>query len=92
MYSLCPAETKNQWARDDPAFVVITSLLVAVAAAAYCVACAPRRYPDVTVSPMAKCQTRRPAWGRTARWQHALWRATNLFLPSGLGTRSFGAW
>lgn len=33
------AETKNQWARDDPAFVVITSLLVAVAAAAYCVAC-----------------------------------------------------
>ena len=35
------AETKNQWARDDPAFVVITSVLVAVASAAYCVAYAP---------------------------------------------------
>ena len=34
-------ETKNQWARDDPAFVVFSSLLVAIAAAAYCVACAP---------------------------------------------------
>jgi UNC-50 family len=30
-------QTKNQWARDDPAFVVITSVLVAVAATAYCV-------------------------------------------------------
>lgn len=30
-------QTKNQWARDDPAFVVITSLLVAVSAAAYCI-------------------------------------------------------
>ena len=29
-------ETKNQWARDDPAFVVITCGLVAVAAFAYC--------------------------------------------------------
>ncbi|KAK9832824.1 hypothetical protein WJX81_004711 [Elliptochloris bilobata] len=29
-------QTKNQWARDDPAFVVICCLLLAVAAAAYC--------------------------------------------------------
>mmetsp|Transcript_1275 Transcript_1275/g.3836 ORF Transcript_1275/g.3836 Transcript_1275/m.3836 type:complete len:246 (+) Transcript_1275:403-1140(+) len=29
-------QTKNQWSRDDPAFVVITSGLVAVAATAYC--------------------------------------------------------
>lgn len=32
------AETKNQWARDDPAFVVICSLLLAVATLAYCAA------------------------------------------------------
>lgn len=31
-------QTKNQWARDDPAFVVICSLLVAIAATAYCIA------------------------------------------------------
>ncbi|KAJ7013448.1 hypothetical protein NC653_003199 [Populus alba x Populus x berolinensis] len=31
-------QTKNQWARDDPAFVVISSLLLAVAALAYCAA------------------------------------------------------
>ncbi|XP_060667355.1 uncharacterized protein LOC107426990 isoform X3 [Ziziphus jujuba] len=31
-------QTKNQWARDDPAFVVICSLLLAVATLAYCVA------------------------------------------------------
>ncbi|XP_010547979.1 PREDICTED: protein unc-50 homolog isoform X2 [Tarenaya hassleriana] len=31
-------QTKNQWARDDPAFVVICSLLLAVATIAYCVA------------------------------------------------------
>ncbi|EXB63681.1 hypothetical protein L484_027024 [Morus notabilis] len=31
-------ETKNQWARDDPAFVVICSLLLAVATMAYCAA------------------------------------------------------
>jgi len=30
-------QTKNQWARDDPAFVVVTSVLVALAATAYCV-------------------------------------------------------
>ena len=30
------AETKNQWARDDPAFVVVTSLLLAVVALVYC--------------------------------------------------------
>ena len=36
------AETKNQWARDDPAFVVITCALVAAAACAYCAACVPR--------------------------------------------------
>lgn len=30
-------QTKNQWARDDPAFVVITSVLLTVAASAYCV-------------------------------------------------------
>ncbi|MCO5577605.1 hypothetical protein L7F22_031436 [Adiantum nelumboides] len=29
-------QTKNQWARDDPAFTVICSLLLAVAASAYC--------------------------------------------------------
>lgn len=31
-------QTKNQWARDDPAFVVICSFLLAVAASAYCAA------------------------------------------------------
>eukprot|EP00878_Enallax_costatus_P030192 GHUV01032853.1.p1 GENE.GHUV01032853.1~~GHUV01032853.1.p1 ORF type:complete len:305 (+),score=40.77 GHUV01032853.1:411-1325(+) len=30
-------QTKNQWARDDPAFVVVLCLLVAMAATAYCV-------------------------------------------------------
>jgi len=30
-------QTKNQWARDDPAFVVVCALLVVMAAAAYCV-------------------------------------------------------
>lgn len=32
------AETKNQWARDDPCFVVLVCALVAAAATAYCVA------------------------------------------------------
>ncbi|GAB2218158.1 hypothetical protein Droror1_Dr00001376 [Drosera rotundifolia] len=31
-------QTKNQWARDDPAFVVICSLLLTVSALAYCAA------------------------------------------------------
>ncbi|KAG8364231.1 hypothetical protein BUALT_Bualt19G0106700 [Buddleja alternifolia] len=31
-------ETKNQWARDDPAFIVIFSLLLAVTTMAYCAA------------------------------------------------------
>ncbi|RXH87394.1 hypothetical protein DVH24_034294 [Malus domestica] len=31
-------QTKNQWARDDPAFVVICSVLLAVATLAYCAA------------------------------------------------------
>mmetsp|Transcript_18198 Transcript_18198/g.25203 ORF Transcript_18198/g.25203 Transcript_18198/m.25203 type:complete len:251 (-) Transcript_18198:218-970(-) len=31
-------QTKNQWARDDPAFVVITCALVLIAASAYCIA------------------------------------------------------
>ncbi|KAK7822856.1 protein unc-50 like protein [Quercus suber] len=31
-------ETKNQWARDDPAFVVICSFLLTVATLAYCAA------------------------------------------------------
>ncbi|CAN1192473.1 Protein unc-50 homolog [Linum perenne] len=31
-------QTKNQWARDDPAFVVICSLLLTVATLAYCAA------------------------------------------------------
>ncbi|KAG4918842.1 hypothetical protein JHK85_057123 [Glycine max] len=31
-------QTKNQWARDDPAFVVICCLLLAVATLAYCAA------------------------------------------------------
>lgn len=30
-------QTKNQWARDDPAFVVICSLLVMIASTAYCI-------------------------------------------------------
>lgn len=34
-------ETKNQWARDDPAFIVICSLLLVVATLAYCVAYVP---------------------------------------------------
>ncbi|KAG2704129.1 hypothetical protein I3760_06G170600 [Carya illinoinensis] len=32
------SETKNQWARDDPAFVVICSILLMVATLAYCAA------------------------------------------------------
>lgn len=32
------AETKNQWARDDPCFVVLMCALVAVAALCYCLA------------------------------------------------------
>ena len=32
-------QTKNHWARDDPAFVVLCSTLVAVTATAYCLAC-----------------------------------------------------
>ncbi|RZC45143.1 hypothetical protein C5167_038088 [Papaver somniferum] len=31
-------KTKNQWARDDPAFIVICSLLLIVATSAYCAA------------------------------------------------------
>ncbi|CAM6014541.1 unnamed protein product [Sphagnum balticum] len=31
-------QTKNQWARDDPAFVVVCSFLLAVAASAFCAA------------------------------------------------------
>lgn len=31
-------QTKNQWARDDPAFVIVCAMLVACAALAYCVA------------------------------------------------------
>nr|ADI46908.1 UNC50m [Volvox carteri f. nagariensis] len=30
-------QTKNQWARDDPGFVVVCCILVAVASSAYCV-------------------------------------------------------
>lgn len=30
-------QTKNQWARDDPAFVVVCCVLLAGASAAYCV-------------------------------------------------------
>nr|BCL66126.1 uncharacterized conserved protein [Volvox africanus] len=30
-------QTKNQWARDDPAFVIVCCLLVAAASSAYCV-------------------------------------------------------
>lgn len=30
-------QTKNQWARDDPAFAVVCCVLVAVAASAYCI-------------------------------------------------------
>ena len=29
-------QTKNHWARDDPAFVVVCCALVAVTAVAYC--------------------------------------------------------
>lgn len=37
-YCFLVSETKNQWARDDPAFVVICSLLLAIATFAYCAA------------------------------------------------------
>merc|ERR1712151_1438083 len=30
-------QTKNRWSRDDPAFVVICSLFMAVSASAYCI-------------------------------------------------------
>ena len=32
------SETKNQWARDDPAFVVILILFLVFATSAYCAA------------------------------------------------------
>ena len=32
------SETKNQWARDDPAFMVVLTIFVAVAAFAYAIA------------------------------------------------------
>lgn len=32
-------QTKNQWARDDPAFFVVTCFLLTVASLAYCIAC-----------------------------------------------------
>jgi UNC-50 family len=32
-------QTKNQWARDDPAFIVVTAALLAAAALAHCIAC-----------------------------------------------------
>lgn len=35
-YSFVLSETKNQWARDDPAFIVICSVLLVVATLAYC--------------------------------------------------------
>ena len=41
--TLLLTETKNQWARDDPAFVVVTCALVAAAACAYCAAYAAHR-------------------------------------------------
>lgn len=31
-------QTKNHWARDDPAFLLVMSLLVSLAACAYCLA------------------------------------------------------
>ncbi|XP_039064579.1 protein unc-50 homolog [Hibiscus syriacus] len=37
-HTKCHKQTKNQWARDDPAFVVICSFLLAVATIAYCAA------------------------------------------------------
>ncbi|KAK4477008.1 hypothetical protein RD792_016210 [Penstemon davidsonii] len=35
---ISPRETKNQWARDDPAFIVICTLLLLVSTVAYCAA------------------------------------------------------
>lgn len=37
-FYLIVSETKNQWARDDPAFVVILCLFLVVATSAYCAA------------------------------------------------------
>lgn len=33
-------QTKNQWARDDPAFLIVLCGLLAVAASAFCITCA----------------------------------------------------
>lgn len=38
-------QTKNQWARDDPAFLFVTCCLLAAAATAYGIACALRSPP-----------------------------------------------
>jgi hypothetical protein len=35
-------QTKNQWARDDPAFLVVACMLLTVAAIAYAIACVPK--------------------------------------------------
>ncbi len=35
---ISPSETKNQWARDDPAFVAILLVFLSVAAVSYAVA------------------------------------------------------
>lgn len=35
---LARAETKHQWARDDPAFVVISCMFLAISGTAYCIA------------------------------------------------------
>ncbi|CAI9764418.1 unnamed protein product [Fraxinus pennsylvanica] len=37
-YTKYHKQTKNQWARDDPAFVVVCSLLLAISTIAYCAA------------------------------------------------------
>uniref|UniRef100_A0A453KG12 Uncharacterized protein n=1 Tax=Aegilops tauschii subsp. strangulata TaxID=200361 RepID=A0A453KG12_AEGTS len=38
-------QTKNQWARDDPAFIVILILFLVFATSAYCAACLERVRP-----------------------------------------------
>ena len=35
-HPILPTETKNQWARDDPAFVVVTAAMVFVVSILYC--------------------------------------------------------
>ena len=64
-------QTKNHWARDDPAFVVICCGLVAAAAFVYCLMCARR---GVAWCDVARRWSRRAAGGGLTRHTRLLTR------------------